>query len=951
MVIGMLERDLGRAPCNPSPAATIGSLLRERGAVEGDRIALEEPEGPPLSYGSLWNRVSGLAASLESCGVASEAAGRVAVVMPNGRMQSIALLGACCAGIAVPLNPAYREEEFRAYLRRTGAAWLLVVAKEDGPAVAAAVDVGVRVLRLGVDTAAIDADSSTAVEPRRPPRPDDLAVVLLTSGSTGRGKVVPLTHRNLCGSAADVARSVRLGRQDRCLSMWEQFHIGGVVDLLLAPLASGGQIVSAGGFDAARFFALLESTRPTWFQGVPVTLRELCHHATAHGIDPRGSSLRFLRSVAAALPEPWMQELEACFGVPVIQTFGMTEASPLITSNCLPPGLRKPGSTGKPCGPEVRIMGEGGRPLPPGQRGQIAVRGDNVFGGYENDPQANAEAFSDGWFYTGDVGYLDEDGYLFLTGRVKEMINRGGEKISPHEVDEALLQHPAVAQAATFGVPHPRLGEEVAAALVLEPGQRVSEVELQRFVEQRLAGFKVPRRLLFLDELPRCPIGKIRRRELAELVVPELTATQRTPPRTGLEATLAALWARELDLAEVGIDDDFSELGGDSLSSVRILVAIQTLLGVEIPERAAARFDTVRNMANALVGLGCSSEPSRRAAAERRSDGAGAPADEGVERALRTATERQLRGDRLAKDPSGARTLTEFGVMIQSRFTRDTPSELDAILGPRRGARAELSDLRRLLRSLVQERSRSGFRRTWEMAVRYVDTRRCFARDISASDRPMLWVREEIGESADRFHAHTGSCASKTLVVGFTGHTMRLMMPVYRLLCHLDPDGHELLLLRNPGRDHYRSGIPGFGAGLEAVARGLDDFVRQRGYQRVVAMGTSAGALPAIAVALANGWERAIACGADAMSSHPELRELIVRLIGERGDTSDPEIIATYARRNPRDCQGAAEIASVVPQAQLLAEPRSSAHMILHRLYLNGELRSFLTRCLARLER
>jgi len=299
--------------------------------------------------------------------------------------------------------------------------------------------------------------------------------------------------------------------------MWEQFHVGGLVDLLLVPLGSGGAVICAGGFDAALFYELLETKRPTWFQGVPTSLYELSAFAARYEVDPRAAPLRFIRSVASSLSPQLMGEIEDMFGVPVVQTFGMTEAGPLITTNCLPPAKRLPGSVGTSCGPQIRIVSPEGTDLPSGEIGEIVIRGDNVIDGYEDAPDANERSFRDGWFHTGDTGYLDKEGFLFLTGRLKEMINRGGEKITPQELDDVLLTHPAIAQAASFSIKHRTLGEDVGAAVVLRPGTTLSEGEIRSFVLRHLAAFKVPKLVLFLEQMPRDPIGKISRMSLAAL--------------------------------------------------------------------------------------------------------------------------------------------------------------------------------------------------------------------------------------------------------------------------------------------------------------------------------------------------------------------------------------------------------------------------------------------------
>ena len=919
------------------------SLLEHGAATRGDSVAIEAVAGPDgrgvatgetLTHGELFGLVNGMARRLRETGVRGGRGGsRVAIVLPNGPDLSVAMLAASVAGIAVPLNPAYRKDEFEAYFRQAGVSFLVVRDGDDGPAAGVAERLGIRLVRLTGDEAAWPRDAIHAVEVQ--PAADDVAVILPTSGSTGRAKIVPLTHRNLCTAAADVARSVDLDASDRVLSMWEQFHIGGVVDLLLAPLLAGGTVVSAGSFSARRFFDCLRTCEPTWFQGVPTTLRELCLQARSQGLDLSGSSLRFLRSVAAALPEAWWRELEERFGVPVVQTFGMTEASPLITSTRLPPAPRKPGSAGTSCGTAVRVMDDLGRPLPTGRTGQIAVRGDNVFSGYEGDDEANAVAFRDGWFYTGDLGHLDADGDLFLTGRVKELINRGGEKVTPREVDDVLLSHPDVEEAAAFAIPHPTLGEEVAAAVVLRGGALVQEDAVRAHAAERLAAFKVPRRILFVDALPRCPVGKVRRRELAERFLRDMPVSEGTAATNGLEAALASVWADELDLPRIGIDDDFAVSGGDSLSSVRIVLAAERLVGRKIPDRMVERFRTVRSMAAALVELGCPVEPPFVAGEPSATTASRDDAREGLLDAVTAAmVGRDALPPRLLFD---CRTILAFDTARHIAENISTPAELGGLLSA--GGVFDVGGLAGSpLTGLAILRRRAAMARGFRDVVR-------------RADRPMLWRREAVAAHADIFRAEGLPADAKTLVVGFSSRAMRLTTPTYHILCGLAPDRFDLLLLRDPGRRHYREGVPGIGGTVAAAADWLGRYARDRGYRRIVALGTSSGGMPAIAAAILQGWDGVLACGADRPSSHPHLlallRDCARRLDGAEG----PSITLAYSARNERDASGAAEIHEILPSAKLAPDHRFKDHALLYQLHRLGELGQFLAEQIGHPER
>ncbi len=486
--------------------------------------AIVAPDGGVLTHGELRAEVDRLAGRLRSLGLGPS--DRIAIVVPNGPEMAVAFLAAACTGCAAPLNPRYRTPELRFCLEDLDARALITRPDEsesdarDASRIAGTGVVPVALTgsgdgRLGsIDLLASSPDG----EPAAPdgPSPDDVALVLHTSGTTSRPKIVPLRQRNLVCSAARIAESLVLTAQDRSLQVMPLFHIHGLLAGLLAPLSAGGAVACTEGFDAFRFFYQIEALQPTYYTAVPTMHQMVLSRAARRRTAARAAGLRFVRSSSASLPTPVLTELGELFGAPVIEAYGMTEATHQMCANPLPPAVAKPRSVGVPTGIELAVLDDRNRPLPPGERGEVSVRGPTVIDGYENDPDANAAAFTGGWFRTGDEGFLDDDGYLFLTGRLKEQINRGGEKVSPLEVDEALLHHPAVAQAVTFAVPHPKLGEEVGAAVVAAGGSHIDERDLRRFLAQSLAAFKVPRRIVVLDELPKGPTGKLQRIGLAE---------------------------------------------------------------------------------------------------------------------------------------------------------------------------------------------------------------------------------------------------------------------------------------------------------------------------------------------------------------------------------------------------------------------------------------------------
>ena len=498
------------------PDPTDIHALLERGGH--DDIAIAAPEREPLTYGGLRDQVGRTGDALAQAGIGP--GDRVAIVLPNGPEMAAAFLGAAAHATAAPLNPAYRVDEFAFYLEDLRARALILEAGAESPAVEAAKRVGVPVIALTPETGAgagiFTLDAPAGAAERGDGGADDAAMVLHTSGTTSRPKIVPLTGANLCASARNIADWISLEPGDRCLNIMPLFHIHGLMAGVMASLHAGATVICTPGFNALRVFAWLDEMTPTWLTAVPTMHQAILARAARNEEIVARRRLRLLRSSSSSLPAPVMGELEATFDAPVIESYGMTEASHQMTSNPLPPAERRPGGVGIAAGPEVAIMDEAGVLQVPGTEGEVVIRGPNVTHGYENNPEANATAFSHGWFRTGDQGVIDEAGYLTLTGRLKEIINRGGEKIAPREVDDVLMTHPAVAQAVAFAVPHQKLGEDVAAVIVLREGAEAGERELRAFAAESLADFKVPRTILFRDEIPKGATGKLQRIGLAE---------------------------------------------------------------------------------------------------------------------------------------------------------------------------------------------------------------------------------------------------------------------------------------------------------------------------------------------------------------------------------------------------------------------------------------------------
>ncbi|HEX4568995.1 MAG TPA: acyl--CoA ligase [Dongiaceae bacterium] len=496
---------------------TIRALL---GSADPEGIAIAAPDRTPLRRRELAAQMDATIGSLRALGVGRQ--DRVAMVLPNGPEMAAAFLGVASGAAAAPLNAAYREEEFDFYISDIEAKLLLIEAGLESPARAVAARRGIAVVEVAPLLSApagryqLLRDGQPAPTGLgEPSGPEDVALVLHTSGTTSRPKIVPLTHDNLTASARNIGRTLALRPTDRCLVIMPLFHIHGLIGALLSSMAAGASVYCPPGFNALKFFAWLDDSAATWYTAVPTMHQTILARAERNRDVIERRRLRFIRSSSASLPPQVMQALEMAFGCPVLESYGMTEASHQMASNPLPPAARKPGTVGRSAGPEVAIQGAGGEILPAGQAGEIVIRGENVTAGYANNPAANAEAFRNGWFRTGDLGFLDAEGYLTISGRLKEIINRGGEKITPREIDEVLMDHPSVAQALAFAMPHDMLGEEVAAAVVLREGQEASERELRDFVARHLADFKVPRRIVLLQEIPKGPTGKLQRIGLA----------------------------------------------------------------------------------------------------------------------------------------------------------------------------------------------------------------------------------------------------------------------------------------------------------------------------------------------------------------------------------------------------------------------------------------------------
>lgn len=588
-------------PDTATPEPTIARLLSVASATP-DAPALGTPDGAWSTHRELAAVVSGAAGALRARGVGPS--DRVAIVTGGGPIAATTFLAASWAGAAAPLNPRLGPADLDFALEDLRPRLLLATGDAPRAVLDAADRAGVPVLDpAGRTPAGIDLVEGDTPPP---PAPDDVALVLHTSGTTGRPKQVPLTHANLSASSAAVAATLRLSPDDRCLGVMPLFHIHGLVATVLASLRAGASVTCTPGFSAPEVLRWLRTSDATWYSAVPTMHQAILERAGRDGV--RGIDLRMIRSSSASLAPATLVQLEGTFSCPVVEAYGMTEAAHQMTSNPLPPGERRPGTVGPPAGPDVRVLADDGTEAAVDQPGEVVIRGPGVTRGYltgAGDP--NADAFVDGWFRTGDQGRLDAEGYLTLTGRIRELINRAGESIAPREIDEVLLEDPSVAQAVAFAIPDERLGEAVAAAVVAAPGHDPDPEHLRRVVAARLAPFKVPDTVVVVDRIPMGPTGKLQRVGLADAL--GLAATRHDDvadrpyraPSSPLEERLVALWSEILEVDRVGADDHFLDLGGDSLLATRLLNRVQAEVG-DVPDLLAFHdAATVREQARVVM--------------------------------------------------------------------------------------------------------------------------------------------------------------------------------------------------------------------------------------------------------------------------------------------------------------------------------------------------------------
>ena len=478
--------------------------------------AITAPNRPGLTYEALIKHVDQIGSELAGQGLTN--ADRVAIVLPNGPEMATAFLAVSSYMSAAPLNPAYKQSEYEFYLEDLNPKLVIVDENSSNPVKEAAIKLSIPVAEIKVakDAAAGVFSLFKTVKKIALPSERTEALVLHTSGTTSKPKVVPLTQQNLVVSAGNIARTLELKQVDHSLNIMPLFHIHGLIAVLCASLSAGSSVCCTPGFNALKFLDLAKSEKITWFSGVPTMHQAILLRGQRQAEVAKALKLRFIRSSSASLPPAVFDNLIELFDCPVIEAYGMTEATHQMTSNPLPPQIQKAGFVGLPAGPEVCIMDSFGNQLQREEKGEVCIKGDNVTPGYDKNLEANEQSFTNGWFRTGDQGLIDQDGYLKITGRLKEIINRGGEKISPLEIDNVFMEHPAIQQVVSFAVEDRTYGEEIGIAVVLSEGEQLTEAELKTFAGERLAKFKIPKHFCFLEEIPKGATGKMQRIGLAK---------------------------------------------------------------------------------------------------------------------------------------------------------------------------------------------------------------------------------------------------------------------------------------------------------------------------------------------------------------------------------------------------------------------------------------------------
>lgn len=588
----------------PEAHSTLAQAIRHNAGRFPRQPVIVSSAFEPLTYRDLQAGLDKVRRELRQTGFGCDA--RIGVLMPSGPEAVLAIVAVSCCSVAVPLDPRLPLPELGrrlAILRlngllvpRGGASEARQIAEEKGIPIIEAAPVGQGRLGLRI---IVRSPGPPVVDTE--PNPSSPAFILQTSGTTAEPKLIPFSHINMLAAALRLQTWFGLTAQDRCLSVSPSYYSHGLKVTVFTPLLTGGSIAIPSNIAVLALDEWFDHLRPTWYSAGPTLHNSVWEKVKSLSGAPIAHTLRFITSGGAPLPNEIRGGLERILGVPVLEHYGSSEAAQ-IAVNRPGPGASKPRTCGQPWPGTVMIADAQGNSLRTGERGEIWVRGPTVMAGYLDAPEHNHASFVKGWLRTGDIGSLDSDGFLSLHGRISETINRGGEKIAPLDVDNALLRHPAISEAAAFKIPHPRLGEDIAAAVVLRTGAQVTPAEIRSFLQGELASFKIPHRIVILDQLPKGITGKVQRRRLSETFgmqtnpAPVRRDVGNTEKPLDLEAELLALWQKLLKSKTLTVDDDFFQCGGDSLLAMEMLIEVERIVGHQVPETILFGAETIRQL-------------------------------------------------------------------------------------------------------------------------------------------------------------------------------------------------------------------------------------------------------------------------------------------------------------------------------------------------------------------
>lgn len=581
---------------------TIPSWVEYWAMRQPKAVAILSPDGRSLTYAQLCEQILHIVLQLKSAHLKRN--DRVALVLPNDLDLAVAILSTAAYATAVPVNPSLKSTELRSYFEVTKTKSVLLADQgmEEARKVAAEAGLPVITVKMNHDP---EVSLDKIIEPLKLSnlvklvRPDDTAFILPTSGTTSTPKAVSISQSSACADAFAIHRWLKLNKKDRCLGVMPLFHVHALFAGLLASLISGGSFISTPGYLSDKFFYWLKELKPTWYSAAPTIHQAIADDASLdlnqNILDD--SRLRFIRSAAAPLSPELFKKIEDIFQAPLIETYGMTELRTFIAANPLPPLQRKPGSVGLEVGLPVAIIDSSGELLPAGESGEIVVSKNHAVREYIQDEEHGGTEIEDSWFRTGDIGKFDEEGYLFISGRSKEIIIRGGLNLSPVEIEHVLIRHNEIGEVVVFPTSHQTLGQDIAAAVVPTKGSQITEAKIRSFAFDNLAEFKVPSQVVIVDHIPRSAVGKVKRLKMEELLRDNMTPS-RIAASSDTELSLIEIFCQVLDIENVGVMENFFALGGDSLRGEQVVNRINHRFNLKFNVDILFRYPTIVELAN-----------------------------------------------------------------------------------------------------------------------------------------------------------------------------------------------------------------------------------------------------------------------------------------------------------------------------------------------------------------